>query len=121
MTARSTVLSVLAVMLVVLAAFTGCSSGPATTTGIAQPPSPQELEASGFLFPELPRITAEGLKHMIDTGEPVVVVDTRLPMFFNGGHIPESVNIPIVTSGDLEDPQGFADLPKDKAIVFYCD
>jgi len=121
MTARSTALSGLAILLMMLAAFTGCSSGPATTTGIAQPPSAQELEASGFLFPELPRITAEGLKHMIDSGEPVVVVDTRLPMFFNGGHIPESVNIPIVTSGDLEDPQAFTDLPRDRAIVFYCD
>ena len=101
----------------------GCSSGPATTTtpGIARPPSPQELEANGFLYPELPRITAEGLKHMIDSGEPVVVVDTRLPMFYNGGHIPESVNIPIVTKDDLDDPQAFADLPDDRPIVFYCD
>lgn len=105
----------------------GCGGAPATSTGpvnpsdIPGPPSPQELEAGDFLFPELPRITAQRLKYMLDTGEPVLVVDTRLPMFYNGGHIPESINIPIVSDEDLENPEGFYTLPKDKTIVFYCD
>ncbi|MBN1370041.1 MAG: rhodanese-like domain-containing protein [Dehalococcoidaceae bacterium] len=105
----------------------GCGGAAPASTGtldpsdFPDPPSPEQLAASNFLYPDLPRITAMRLKYMIDTGEPVVVVDTRLSMFFNGGHIPESVNIPVTTGSDLADPAGFYDLPKDKFIVFYCD
>jgi 3-mercaptopyruvate sulfurtransferase SseA len=119
------VLRLLAVFVPLVLVLAGCSSQPETTTpptgtDAYAPPSAQELERQGFLHPELPRITAEGLKHKLDSGEPVVVVDTRLSMFYNGGHIPESINIPVTTQADLEDPP-FNDLPKDREIVFYCD
>jgi len=120
---------IVVVFLITVAALlaNGCGGAPTTSTGpinpsdIPGPPSPQELEAGDFLFPELPRITAQRLKYMLDAGEPVVVVDTRLPMFYNGGHIPESINIPIVSDEDLENPEDLYTLPKDKTIVFYCD
>jgi len=117
------------VFLVIVTALlaTGCGGGtptstdPLNPTDFPDPPSPEELSASKFFYPELPRITAVKLKYMIDTGEPVLVVDTRELMFFNGGHIPESISIPVTSKEDLEDPAGFYDLPKDKYIVFYCD
>jgi len=98
-----------------------CGGGATTTTttGIPEPPSPEELAKQGFLLPDLPRKTCEQLKYMIDNGEPVVIVDTRLEFFFNMGHIPQSINI--IYDPNNVNPEGFLPLPKDVPIVFYCD
>ena len=97
-----------------------CGGGTTTTTtGIPEPPSPEELAEQGFLLPDLPRKTSEQLKYMIDNGEPVVIVDTRLEFFYNMGHIPQSINI--VYDPNNVNPEGFLALPKDVPIVFYCD
>lgn len=90
-----------------------------TTTGIPGPPSAEELAAQDFVHPELPRITCEQLKQMIDNGEPLVVVDTRLEFFFNMGQLPQSINIPF--QQEDEQTASFLALPKDKPIIFYCD
>lgn len=117
------ILFVLFAITLVLAACNGGSAttsvNTTTTTGIPGPPSPQELAAQNFVLPELPRITGEQLKQMIDNGEPLVVVDTRLEFFFNMGHLPQSIYIPY----QLEDEQtaSFLALPKDKPVIFYCD
>ena len=98
---------------------TATTTTTTTTTGIPGPPSPEELATQGFLLPELPRITCEQLKQMMDNEEPLVVVDTRLEFFFNMGHLPQSINMPY----QLEDEQTarFLALPKDKPVIFYCD
>jgi len=89
------------------------------TTTIPGPPSEEELAARNFTLPELPRITCEQLKEMMDNGEPLIVVDTRLEFFFDMGRLPQSVNIPI----QLEEEQvgRLLALPKDRPIIFYCD
>ena len=98
---------------------TPTTANTTTTTGIPGPPSPEELAAQNFVLPELPRITCEQLKQMMDNGEPLVVVDTRLEFFFNMGHLPQSIDIPY----QLEDEQtaSLLALPKDRPIIFYCD
>ncbi|UCG54362.1 MAG: rhodanese-like domain-containing protein [Dehalococcoidia bacterium] len=90
-----------------------------TATTIPEPPSAEELGAQGFTLPELPRITCERLKLMMDNGESLIVVDTRIEFFFNMGHLPQSVVIPI----QLEEGQAesLLALPKDRLIIFYCD
>ena len=98
---------------------TPTSTMTTTTTGIPGPPSLEELASQGFLFPELPRVTCEQLKQMIDSGEPLVVVDTRSEFFFNMGYIPQSINI--IYEPDNENPEGFLTLPEDRPIIFYCD
>ena len=118
---RLIIFSLLATILV-LGACTGSgetTTNPTTTTAIPEPPSAEELAQQGFLMPELPRMTCERLKQMIDDGEPLVVVDTRIEFFFNMGHIPQSVNI--IYWAEEEEPQGFFTLPKDRPIIFYCD
>ena len=117
---QRTLFGLFAIMLVLSA----CNGGPEATTTtdtttIPEPPSAEELAAQGFLLPELPRVTCEQLKQMIDNEEPLVVVDTRIEFFFNAGHIPQSVNI--IYKPDEEEPQGFLALPKDRPIIFYCD
>ncbi len=120
-----TVVFIMAVLLIVsCGGATESTTAPtiettATTTRIPGPPSPEELAAQGFLLPELPRITCEQLKQMMDNGEPLVVVDTRIELFFNMEHIPQSINI--TYRPDEENPEGFLTLPKDKPIIFYCD
>ena len=97
---------------------TACTGSP-ETTGIPDPPSPTELADQGFILPELPRVTCEQLKQMMDDEEPLVVVDTRIEFFFNNGHIPQSINI--IYQPNEEEPGGFLTLPKDEPIIFYCD
>jgi len=98
----------------------GCSGGTATTTAeIPGPPSPEELAAQGFTLPQLPRITCEQLKQMMDNGEPFVLVDTRIEFFFNMGHLPGSIYIPY--QDEAGQAANFPTLPKDKPIIFYCD
>lgn len=110
------------IMLLLSISCTG-GGGTATTTTTAaeipEPPSPEELAAQNFTLPELPRITCEQLKQMMDDGEPLVVVDTRIEFFFNNGHIPQSINI--IYQPNEEEPEGFLTLPKDEPIIFYCD
>lgn len=97
-------------------------SGETTTsgaTGIPEPPSPEELAAQDFILPELPRITNEQLKKLMDDGEPLLVVDTRIQFIFNLGHLPETINISM--EPEAAQATRFLTLPKDRKIIFYCD
>ena len=66
---------------------------------------------------EVPMLSVRQLKHKLDLGEDVVVVDVRQP----GGYldypyaIPGSVSIP-----PAELPDRYEELPRDKLIVIYC-
>jgi rhodanese-related sulfurtransferase len=85
-----------------------------------KPPSPEELDKQGFSFPELPRITCEQLKDMIDNKESLILIDTRVTLIYDMGNIPQSINIPI----DMEEIDLFDRLlmlPKDKPVIVYCD
>lgn len=113
------ILFIIILLLSISCTGSGGTTSITTTTGIPGPPSPEELAAQGFFLPELPRITCEQLKQMMDDGESLVVVDTRIELFFNMGHIPQSVNI--IYWPDEEEPEGFLTLPKDRPIIFYCD
>jgi hypothetical protein len=111
---RPILLGLFAITLILAA----CGGG-AGTTGIPGPPPPEELDAQGFVLPELPRITCEQLKQMMDNGEPLVLVDTRIELFFNTEHLPQSINIPF--QPEDEQTASFLALPKNSPIIFYCD
>jgi rhodanese-related sulfurtransferase len=90
-----------------------------TTQGIPAAPSSEELAAQGFIFPELPRVTSEQLKQMMDDGGPLVLVDTRNSVIFDLGHLPQAINIPF--EPEAEQIATFLTvLPKDRLIIFYC-
>lgn len=60
--------------------------------------------------------TPEGLKAIIDRGDPrLVIVDVRSPAEYAAGHIPTAINIPGGATAGLETPP-----PKDKYSVVYC-
>jgi rhodanese-related sulfurtransferase len=65
---------------------------------------------------EIPRIPPEELKRMIDSGQPVVILDCNPEAVFRSEHIPGAVNLPRKFQGLGEDPN----LPRNKIIVAYC-
>jgi rhodanese-related sulfurtransferase len=74
------------------------------------------------VLPNLPRITAEDLRQMIDKGENLVVVDTRDSASYEAGHIKGAVNIYYNPTADPTERQMMLiALPMEKLIVTYCD
>jgi rhodanese-related sulfurtransferase len=92
-------------------------------------------------YPEVPRITAEELKKLVEAKSQLVIVDTRDIASFNEEHIPRALNIPyddtpVSASIDPYDLAGLTEddldtglrmdaklrwLPKDQLIVLYCE
>ena len=80
-------------------------------------PSVEELTEQGFISPELPRITAEKLKQLMDQGESFVLVDVRDGYQYKSKHLPQAISLPL-NMGD-EQTAGFLALPKDELIILY--
>jgi 3-mercaptopyruvate sulfurtransferase SseA len=71
--------------------------------------------------PEVPRITVEELKRLIDQKADIVIVDTRDGASYDYGHIPGAINIYYDPNGDpAEREMILVALPADKLIVTYC-
>lgn len=78
--------------------------------------------AEDVVLPDLPRITAEELKQMIDNNAELVSVDTRDSGSYGAGHIKGAVNIYYdPTSDPMNRQMMLMALPMDKLIVTYCD
>lgn len=75
-------------------------------TAVLEPPTATPLPRD-----EIPRISPEELKNLLDNGEDVLVVDTRGKIPYDYVHLP----------GAIMAPEDYDDFPHDKAIVFYCD
>jgi rhodanese-related sulfurtransferase len=71
---------------------------------------------------DVPRITCEDLKQLFDSGEGVVVIDTRDSGSYGRDHIKGAINIYYNPAGDpIERELPFMALPGDRLLVFYCD
>jgi predicted sulfurtransferase len=111
---------ILAVGLLPALPMTGCPSARSATI-MEEEPIPQ-FERDDIAFPEVPRITAEELKQLMDKKGEYVLVDTRSSSSYNYGHIEGAINI-------YNDPQGdpfpremmLRALPRNKLIILYCD
>ncbi len=55
------------------------------------------------------------LKWLLDSRQPVVVVDLRSPADFRRGHLPGAVSIPLA-----ELDRRFAEIPTQPMVVLYC-
>jgi rhodanese-related sulfurtransferase len=75
------------------------------------------------VLPNIPRISVEDLKQMIDKGaKDLVTVDVRDSGSYEAGHIKGAVNIYYDPTADPMDRQMMLmALPMDKLIVTYCD
>ena len=63
---------------------------------------------------EVPRLTAEELKSILDDGKPAVIVDARSARSFAKRRIPGAVSMPVREIKDRLD-----ELPKNATIAFY--
>jgi len=95
------------------------------TTTPPTPPSAEELAEQGFALPEIPRVTCEELKQMMDRGDDFVLVDTRSAEWgYNLGHLPGAISIPNQPEPPYTEEwvtMQLEGLPTDKLIIFYCD
>ena len=74
------------------------------------------------VLPDLPRISVEELKQMVDKKADIVIVDTRDGGSYAAGHIKGAINIQYdVTSDPMQRQMMLIALPMDKLIVTYCD
>ena len=74
------------------------------------------------VLPNIPRITVEELRQMIDKGADLVAIDTRDSASYDAGHIKGAINIYYNPTADPTERQMMLiALPMDKLIVTYCD
>ena len=78
--------------------------------------------AENVVLPEIPRISVEELKKMVDDGGDFIVVDVRDAGSYTAGHIKGAINIYYDSTGDpMERQMMLMALPMDKLVVTYCD
>ena len=65
----------------------------------------------------IPRISIQDLKKLMDAGEEITVIDVQPKIIYNKGHIKGAVSIPWKTQLRLEDVWS---LPSGVPIVTYC-
>lgn len=63
---------------------------------------------------EVPRISPADLKAHLDSGEEILIVDSRSSGEFNSRHIAGAISVPLE-----EVPARLDEFPKDREIVFY--
>jgi len=80
------------------------------------------LAGEDVVLPDLPRISVEELKNLVDKDADIVIVDTRDGGSYAAGHIKGAINIQYdVTSDPMQRQMMLIALPMDKLIVTYCD
>lgn len=110
----------LAVGLLLALPMPGCSPVRPVTI-MEKQPIPQ-AESVEMAHPEVPRITAEELKRLMDNKGEYILVDTRDSYSYNYGHIEGAINIYYDTQGDPFPRQmTLRALPRDKLIILYTD
>jgi phage shock protein E len=67
---------------------------------------------------DVPRISIQELKKMMDAGKPVTVIDVQPKDVYKAGHIKGAISIPWKSQIALED---VFNLPTEKPVVTYCD
>ncbi len=103
-----------------------CGGASTPTTVIPTPPSSEALKEGGYVYPGIPRITAEELRVRLDEKQPMIVIDNRNAYKFNAGHlagafsITDAIDSPY-SGAEEEMDQKLAALPDDVLKVFYCD
>jgi rhodanese-related sulfurtransferase len=67
---------------------------------------------------EVPRISIEELKALMDKGSTVTIVDVQPKDIYATGHIKGAISLPYKSQIELEDVMA---LPEDRLTVVYCD
>ncbi len=84
----------------------------AVATGLALAPAAHAAHGG---VPSVALTEPDYLKWLIDSRQPVVVVDLRAVREFRGGHLPGAISVPIA-----ELDRRFAEIPTSPMVVLYC-
>jgi hypothetical protein len=87
----------------------------ASPTPSANPGTPAENKGIPTTSGDVPRITPQELKALLDTGARVLVIDTRDRASYEQGHIPGAGHM---LSSEIE--TRYREIPPDARIVLYC-
>lgn len=68
--------------------------------------------------PQLPRISIDELKTLLDKDTEVVILDTQPKQLYDRGHIKGAISLPFKMKLDYSE---VSELPNEKLIVLYCD
>ena len=82
-------------------------------TAIPQPPTaepPQSDPLEPATAGDIPRITPQELKDRIDSGDEILIIDTRGEAVYDVRHLP----------GAVLAPDSYDDVPHDQEIILYC-
>ena len=88
------------------------NTGPSAPVDISQ--IPDEHDAQGLPYPDVPRISLEDARARFDAGS-AIFVDVRSEDEYQARHIPGALSIP-----EEEIPDRYNELPKDQEIILYC-
>ncbi|MCK5606572.1 rhodanese-like domain-containing protein [Candidatus Pacearchaeota archaeon] len=125
MNIRISIALFLVALLIVLNA--ACNTSNVVTTTIpTEQPTEEELNQTSVSYPEIPRITAEELRLIMETEAEgnFILVDVRSEKDWDSTRLRKAVNIPNVSDDPLAQQSKITQLqllPKDKAIIFYGD
>ncbi len=89
-------------------------------------PSPEVLTEGEFVYPAIPRITAEEMKRRLDRKDNILVIDNRSDYKFQEGHLHGAVNIPDAIDSPYPGAEDAMDtllavVPNGALKVLYCD
>jgi hypothetical protein len=100
------------------AVFLSSCGAPQVPTAVEEVPPTAVEKVPPTTKAEVPRISVEELKERIDSGEAIVIGDTRTRFSFEQGHIAGAIVITGLTQGEalLDD----LPLDLDQEIVLYC-
>lgn len=84
----------------------------ALTAGLALAPAAHAAHGGA---PSVALTEPDYLKWLIDSRQPVVVVDLRAAEAFRGGHLPGAISLPIA-----ELDRRYAEIPTTPMVVLYC-
>lgn len=102
-----------------------CSPPPAAHEGAAAPAKNVSSAAASSKdappYPQVPRITVEEARQLMEKKPGVILVDTDDSLTYSAEHIRGAINIAYDPTVDAQDRGTvLAALPGDKLIVFYC-
>jgi hypothetical protein len=121
---RLRTISLILGLIVVTALLISCSASAESTAPTAAPTSTPEPATDTELsdesqvptkLSEVPRISVEELKERLDSGEAIVIADTRSKSTFETSHIAGAISVP-----ENEVELHLDELPLDQEIVLYC-
>ena len=92
--------------------FVGCTANSGTLR------RDDGIDVATAMTAQYRRISAQLAKEMMDSGDPLVIVDVRTEAEFDQGHIPEAILIPNESITTVQRPEQLPDV--EATILVYC-